>query len=51
MRHEGWAAHPVQEGTPLANLHLTLLDQVGVHLDSFGDSKGKIDDLFDPVSL
>ena len=40
-----------QEGTPLANLHLTLLDQVGVHLDSFGDSKGKIDDLFDPVSL
>jgi hypothetical protein len=35
-----------EEGTPLANLHLTLLDQVGVHLDSFGDSKGKIDELF-----
>jgi len=40
-----------KEGTPLANLHLTLLDRVGVHQDSFGDSKGKIDDLFDPVSL
>ena len=40
-----------KEGTPLANLHLTLLDKVGVHQDSFGDSKGKIDDLFEPVSL
>jgi len=39
------------EGTPLANLHLTLLDRVGVRLDSFGDSKGKIEDLFDQVSL
>jgi hypothetical protein len=32
--------------TPLANLHLTLLDKVGVRLDSFGDSKGKVDELF-----
>jgi len=24
---------------------------VGADQDSFGDSKGKIDDLFDPVSL
>ena len=38
-------------GTPLANLHLTLLDRVGVRLDAFGDSNGKIEDLFDPVSL
>ena len=37
--------------TPLANLHLTLLDRVGVHLDSFGDSTGKVADLFDPVSV
>jgi hypothetical protein len=28
--------------TPLANLHLTLLDKAGVHLDSFVDSTGKI---------
>jgi len=34
-----------------ANLHLTLLDRVGVHLDSFVDSTGKIKDLFDPVAL
>jgi hypothetical protein len=39
------------DGTPLANLHLTLLDRVGVHLDKFGDSKGKIEDLFEPLSL
>ncbi len=36
---------------PLANLHLTLLDRVGVQLDSFGDSNGKIEDLFEPVAL
>ena len=39
-----------EKGTPLANLHLTLLDRVGVRLDSFGDSNGKIEDLFDSVS-
>ena len=33
------------EPTPLANLHLTLLDKVGVRLDSFADSKGKVDEL------
>ena len=32
--------------TPLANLHLTLLDKVGVRLDSFGDSRGKVAELF-----
>jgi hypothetical protein len=32
--------------TPLANLHLTLLDKVGVRLDKFGDSKGKVEELF-----
>jgi hypothetical protein len=40
-----------KDGTPLANLHLTLLDRVGVHQDSFGDSSGEIDDLFEPLSL
>ncbi len=37
--------------TPLANLHLTLLDKVGVRLDSFADSDRKLDDLFEPLSL
>jgi Protein of unknown function (DUF1552) len=36
-----------EKGTPLANVHLTLLDRVGVHLDSFVDSTGKIEDLFE----
>ncbi|HYR92109.1 MAG TPA: DUF1552 domain-containing protein [Terriglobia bacterium] len=40
-----------EKGTPLANLHLTLLDRVGVHVDSFVDSTGKIEDLFEPVAL
>ena len=31
--------------TPLANLHLTLLEKVGVHMDSFADSRGKVDEL------
>ena len=30
---------------PLANLHLTLLDKVGVRLDKFADSDGMIDAL------
>ena len=35
--------------TPLANVHLTMLDAVGVRLDSFQDSTGKIDTLYSPV--
>jgi len=33
------------EPTPLANLHLTLLDKVGIHLDNFADSRGRVDEL------
>jgi hypothetical protein len=43
IRHESPA--------PLANVHLTLLDRVGVTLDKFGDSSGKIAGLFEPASL
>jgi hypothetical protein len=38
---------PVQ----LANLHLTLLDRAGVKLDKFADSNGRVDDLFEPLSI
>jgi hypothetical protein len=31
------------EDTPIANLYLTLLDKVGIHLDKFGDSTGRLD--------
>ena len=37
--------------TPLANLHLTLLDKVGVRLDSFVDSTGKVAEMLEPLSV
>jgi Protein of unknown function (DUF1552) len=40
-----------EKGTNLANLHLTLLDRVGIHLDSFMDSTGKIEDLFERIDV
>lgn len=39
------------EVTPLANLHLSLLDKVGVKIDAFGDSNGMVDGLFQPLSV
>ena len=33
------------------DLHLTPLDIVGVRLDSFADSQGKIESLFDRLSI
>ena len=38
-----------EEQKPLANLHLTLLDSIGVHLDSFADNDGRVDELFHPA--
>jgi hypothetical protein len=32
--------------TPLPNLHLTLLDRLGVHIDSLGDSTGELEHLW-----
>ncbi len=37
--------------TPLANVHLTLLDKVGVRLDSFADSRRRMDELFEPLPM
>lgn len=34
-----------EERTPLANLHLTLLEKAGVRMDSFADSKGTVEEL------
>jgi hypothetical protein len=39
------------EPAPLANLHLTLLDRVGVHIEAFADSKGKIKELIEPLPV
>lgn len=33
------------DDTPLANLHLTLLDKLGVPMDSLGDSTGELSQL------
>lgn len=40
-----------EQPAPLANLHLTLLDRVGVRVDRFADSSGKIDELFEPLPV
>jgi hypothetical protein len=39
------------EQTPMANLHLTLLDKAGIHLDSFVDSTGRVQELLEPLSI
>ncbi|MBL9135195.1 MAG: DUF1552 domain-containing protein [Verrucomicrobiales bacterium] len=36
---------------PLANLHLTLLDKAGIHLDSFADSTGKLTEFQEPLAI
>ena len=43
----GWlkgGRHIRYKDLPLANLHLTLLDRFGVHLDRLADSTGRVDD-------
>jgi len=40
-----------EKAKPLANLHLTLLDKVGVELEQFGNSDGMVENLFDPVAV
>ena len=44
-RHKGGRHIRYAEPAPLANLHVTLLDKVGVHVDSFADSQGPIKEL------
>jgi len=40
-----------EQPTPLANLHLTLLDKAGVRLDKFADSDRKLEELFEPLGI
>jgi hypothetical protein len=49
--HRGGRHIRYGEPTPLANLHLTMLDKVGVPLDAFADSTGKLRELYSPVTL
>jgi hypothetical protein len=41
-KHKGGRHIRYAEPTPLANVHLTLLDMVGVRIDRFADSEGMI---------
>ncbi len=43
--HKGGCHVRYKEPTPLANVHLTLLDKVGVRQESFADSRGKVPEL------
>lgn len=45
-RHIKYPTH-----TPMANLHLTLLNKMGIEMDSFSDSDGTADELFEPLSI
>lgn len=40
-----------EKETPLANLHLTLLNKAGIEMESFADSNGTADDLFTPLTI
>jgi hypothetical protein len=48
---KGGRHYRFNKATPLANLHLTLLDKAGVRLEKFADSNGKLDRMFEPLSL
>lgn len=37
------------KGTPIANLYITLLDKLGVHVDKFGDATGLLQNLGDQM--
>lgn len=49
--HRGGRHIRYAEPTPLANLHVTLLDKVGIPLDAFADSTGKVKELYEPLSM
>ncbi len=49
--HRGGKHIRYSEPTPLANLHLTMLDKVGVPLDAFQDSSRKLKELYDTASI
>ncbi|MCA9174008.1 MAG: DUF1552 domain-containing protein [Planctomycetales bacterium] len=44
--HRGGRHLRFEKPTPLANLHLTLLNKVGVEVAEFGDSQGVVENLF-----
>jgi hypothetical protein len=49
--HKGGRHIRYPRPTPLANLHLSLLDKCGVRLDAFADSTGKLPELYQSANL
>ena len=49
-RSQGGRHIRYQQAMPLANLHLALLDKVGVHVESFVDSTGRVSEL-EPLNV
>lgn len=45
FKHQGHALHDREKNTPLANLFVRMLHQLGVEQDRFGESTGVIDDV------
>lgn len=50
-QHRGGRHLQHTQPKPLANLHLTLLNKVGIPLESFADSEGTMDEIFEPLSM
>ena len=42
MKGNRFVQYPPDDGTPLANLQLTLLEKLGLDVDKFGDSNGML---------
>ena len=49
--HKGGQHIKYDQPVPLANLHLTMLEKGGVHLDKFADSRGLVQELIEPLSI
>ena len=49
--HKGGRHIRYAEPTPMANLHVTMLDKMGVPLDVFADSTGKLSELYSSVEI
>ncbi len=49
--HKGGRHIRYSKPTPLANLHLSMLEKVGVQRDTFADSSGKLEEIYAPLSL
>jgi hypothetical protein len=43
MNHGGYSAHDSNDNTPLGNLFVRMLQEIGIETDSFSTSKGQLD--------